>query len=117
MVDHGDRDSDEDNAQPPFRLTISEYEEVAARHEASLKRLDLVRSALDTPENAKGLSNKIERECEQMTLRVTIGKHEKTRNSASAPGIQTDIYRCQIVDISQRAFIVLKHPKSRKMSF
>ena len=30
-------DSDEENAQLPFRLTISEYEEVASRHENSLK--------------------------------------------------------------------------------
>lgn len=36
-------DSDDDNAQLPFRLTISEYEEVARRHESSLKMLvDLV---------------------------------------------------------------------------
>ena len=43
--------SGDENAQPPFKLTISEYEEVASRHELSLKQLDLVRSALDTPEN------------------------------------------------------------------
>ena len=57
-------DSDEDNAQPPFKLTISEYEEVAARHEASLKLLDLVKSAIDTPENIRAMSERIERECE-----------------------------------------------------
>ena len=57
-------DSDEDNAQPPFKLTISEYEEVAARHEASLKLLDLVKSAIDTPENTRAMSERIERECE-----------------------------------------------------
>ena len=30
-------DSDEENVQPPFKLTISEYEEVASRFETSLK--------------------------------------------------------------------------------
>ena len=52
-----------------------------------------------------------------MTLRVTMGRHEKTRTSSTSSNIQTYIYRCQIVDISQRAFIVLKHSKNRKISF
>ena len=52
-----------------------------------------------------------------MTLRVTMGRHEKTRTSSTSSNIQTCIYRCQIVDISQRAFIVLKHSKNRKISF
>ena len=50
-----------------------------------------------------------------MTLRVSIGKFEKTRDSMNKPSIQTDVYRCQIVDMQQRAFIVLKHPKKRLM--
>ena len=29
----------------------------------------------------------------------------------------TDVYRCTIVDIQQRAFIVLKHPRSCEMRF
>ena len=77
----------------------------------------MITTALETPENAKALSERIERECEQMTLRINFGKFEKTRNSASTPGIVTDIYRCQVVDISRRAFIVLKHLKSRPMKF
>ena len=50
-----------------------------------------------------------------MTMRITIKKFERTKNSASNPGIQTDIYRCQIVDIEQRAFIALKHPQKHKI--
>ena len=46
MAHHSRLDSDEENNQPPFKLTISEYEEVAARHESSLKLLDMVRSAV-----------------------------------------------------------------------
>jgi len=113
---HG-HDSDDENNQPPFKLTISEYEEVAARLEASQKQLDLVQTALDTPENTRALSEQIERDCEQMTLRVLFGIHEKSRASASKPGIVTDIYRCTVKDIGKRAFIVLKHPKSRPMKF
>ena len=30
-------DSDEENGQLPYKLTISEYEEIAQRHEDSLK--------------------------------------------------------------------------------
>jgi len=52
-----------------------------------------------------------------MTLRVQFGKFEKSRSSASNPGIVTDIYRCQVVDISKRAFIVLKHLRSRPVKF
>jgi len=33
---HNANSSDE-NAQPPFKLTVSEYEEIASRHEQSLK--------------------------------------------------------------------------------
>ena len=62
--------SDEENVALPFKLTISEYEEVAARHEASLKSLELVRSALDTIENSRALADRVGRECDQMTLRI-----------------------------------------------
>ena len=50
-------------------------------------------------------------------MRVQFGKFEKTRQSTSSPGIVTDIYRCQIVDIQKRAFIVLKHLRSRPVKF
>ena len=86
--------SSDENAQPPFKLTISEYEEIASRHEKSLKQLVLVRSALETPKNLETMRERIERECELMTMRVTISKHEKTNKSVSKPGIVTDIFRC-----------------------
>ena len=52
-----------------------------------------------------------------MTLRVSIRKFEKTRNSSSCTGIQTDIYRCELVDLQHRAFIVLKYPKKKTIRF
>ena len=96
---------------------MSEYEEVAQRHETSLKQLDMVKSALSTPENLQGLRDRIDRDCEQLTVRVLFTKLEKSRASLSRPGIVTDIYRCRLVDIEQRAFIVLKHRKSCEMRF
>ena len=51
-----DSDSQDENKEPPFKLTVLEYEEVAARHEHSLKQLELVQSALDTWENSKVLA-------------------------------------------------------------
>ena len=82
-----DSDSQDENKEPPFKLTVLEYEEVAARHEHSLKQLELVQSALDTWENSKSLAQRIERECEQMTLRLQFGRHERTRCSATKAGI------------------------------
>ena len=67
-------DSDEENGQLPYKLTISEYEEIAQRHEDSFKQMSLIQDAIDTPENLKALRERIERECEQMTLRVKIIK-------------------------------------------
>ena len=48
-------DSDEENGQLPDKLTISEYEEIAQRHEDSFKQLSLIQDAIDTPENLKAL--------------------------------------------------------------
>jgi len=87
-------DSDDENNQPPFKLTVSEYEEVAQRHEASLKLLSTVQNALESPANLAALSEQIERDCEQVTIRIQFGNHEKARSSPSKPGIVTDIYRC-----------------------
>ena len=57
-------ESDDENAQLPFKLTVSEYEEIAQRHESSLKQLELIKSALDTPENLKNLRGRVEQDCE-----------------------------------------------------
>ena len=52
---HSVEDSDEENGQLPDKLTISEYEEIAQRHEDSFKQLSLIQDAIDTPENLKAL--------------------------------------------------------------
>ena len=53
--DHSPADSEEENGQLPDKLTISEYEEIAQRHEDSFKQLSLIQDAIDTPENLKAL--------------------------------------------------------------
>ena len=62
---------------------MSEYEEVAQRHESSLQQLHTFVSALDSKENADALSDRIRRDCEQMTLRVQFNRFEKERSSSS----------------------------------
>ncbi len=52
-----------------------------------------------------------------MTLRLQFGTHERTRSQASKPNTITDIYKCQIVDIQKKGFILLKHPKNRPIKF
>lgn len=37
---------DSEEPQPPYKLTISEYDEIAQRLESSLKQLDLLKCAL-----------------------------------------------------------------------
>ena len=59
-------------------MTISEYEEIAQRLEQSLKQLDLVNDALQSKENLKNMKEKINRECDDMTLRVQIIKLHST---------------------------------------
>ena len=42
---------DSEEPQPPFKLTISEYDEIAQRLEASLKQLDMLKMQLQQPDN------------------------------------------------------------------
>lgn len=66
----------DDSEEPavPFKLTISEYDEIAQRLESSLKQLDLLKSALHSPENLEALRQRVERECEKMTMRIKFGQ-------------------------------------------
>jgi len=79
--DLGDVDMDKDEMiddseepQLPYKLSISEYEEIAQRLESSLKQLELIKDALSSPENFENLRTRVSRECEQMTLRIKLGK-------------------------------------------
>jgi hypothetical protein len=70
-------ESDEDSSSeqpPPFKLTISDYEEIAQRMESSLKQLQMVRDATSVSENLEPLREKIRQNCQAMTLRVKIVK-------------------------------------------
>ena len=102
--------NDSENELLPYKLTISEYEEIAQRHDDSLKQLVLVKDAVDTPENLKALRSRIERECEQITLRVIILKKQITRESQ---GQVTDVYKITIVNLGRNGFLLLKRHKNR----
>ena len=88
-----------DEPQPPFKLSISEYDEIAQRLEGSIKYLDMVRDALQSVENLTNLRQKIDQECEKMTVRIRFTRKKGERESATTPGVITDIYQVTLVDI------------------
>jgi hypothetical protein len=48
-------DDNSDEPQPPYKLTITEYDEIAQRLEESLKPLDLLKTMLESAENLDAL--------------------------------------------------------------
>jgi hypothetical protein len=113
-------ESDEDSGSeqpPPFKLTISDYEEIAQRMESSLKQLQMVRDATSVSENLEPLREKIRQNCQAMTLRVKIVKKHGQHESLSNDKIITDIYRAELLDIQHKCFLLLKHAKSKKLDF
>ena len=109
--------SDEDeHAQLPYKVTISEYEEIAQRLEQSMKQLDLVNDALNSKENLKNLRDRVYRECDDMTLRVQIIKLHSTQNSESKQSVTTNVYKVHIVNMQRTGYLLLKHSKSQKLS-
>ena len=93
---------------------MTEFAEVGARLEDSLKQLNTVRDALDTQENLKGLRSKVDRDCEKMTLRATIVKRSGENDSGTIKGVVTEVYKVQLIDISKYAYLLLKHYKKRR---
>lgn len=75
--DHPMDDSEE--PQPPYKVTISEYEEIANRFEQSLTQLESLSAQLKQ-EGESGITDKfrqqIERECEKITLRIKFIKYQ-----------------------------------------
>lgn len=55
-----------------FKLTLCEYESIAQRLDTSLDQLRQVADVLDSKANFKALREKVNRDCDQMTLRVEI---------------------------------------------
>ena len=109
-------DTSEDH-QPPFKLSISEYDEIAQRLEGSIKQLEMVRDALQSPDNLANLRQKIDIECEKMTLRIQFGRKQGERESATTPGVVTDIYKATLVDIDTQAFVLLKCHRNSRNTF
>lgn len=103
--------------QPPFKLSISEYDEIAQRLENSIKLLEIVRDALQSPDNLANLRQKIDIECEQLTLRILFGRKQGERESATTKGVITDIYKATLVDIDTHAFVLLKCHRNSRNTF
>ena len=57
---------------------MTEYEEIAKRLEDSLKLLELVNDALASKENIRKLKDRVDQECDQMTLRVQLSSLHQT---------------------------------------
>lgn len=104
-------------------MTISEFEEIAQRTESSMKHLAQVQSWLENnkkqshmPGKLKELRDRVERECEKMTVRVNISKVEAEKQSATLPDIITQIFKVSLTDIGDhKAYMLLKHPAKRKI--
>jgi len=115
--DLGDVDMDKDEMiddseepQLPYKLSISEYEEIAQRLESSLKQLELIKDALSSPENFENMRTRVSRECEQLTLRIKLGKKKGELESINQNVVT-------LKDVGIRGFMLLKHQKKNSMEF
>lgn len=52
-----------------------------------------------------------------MTVRVKISKKQRVHEHKTTPSIVTDVYKAELLDISQKCFLLLKHARSRKVDF
>ena len=98
-----------------FKLTLCEYESIALRLETSLGQLRQVADVLDSKDNFKALREKVNRDCEQMTLRVEIQSHYKSKPAIN--GIAVEIFKCKVSDLDRRGFLMVKTQKSRVREF
>ncbi len=107
-------DDNSDEPQPPYKLTITEYDEIAQRLEESLKPLDLLKTMLESAENLDALREKVEHECEKMTMRIKFGSKQSERQSTQNTSVITDVYKATLVDIDKQAFVTLKSHKNKR---
>ena len=52
-----------------------------------------------------------------MTLRIKFNRKQGERESATTPGVITDIYKATLVDIDIHAFVLLKCHKNSRYNF
>jgi hypothetical protein len=63
------------------------------------------------------LRQKVEQECEKMTIRIKFGQKHCERQSTLTPNVITDVYKIVIVDIDTPGFVLLKSLKKNRISF
>jgi hypothetical protein len=97
-----------------FKLTLCEFENIAQRYESSLPILLRVADVLDTKENFKAMREKVNHDSEQITLKVDVSSHFKSRYMDR---IATEIYKVKLHDIDRRAFLMVKTDKARIKEF
>ena len=76
-----------------------------------------MRDALQSVENLANLRQKIDQDCDRMTLRIRFNRKQGERESATTPGVITDIYKATLVDIDIHAFVLLKCHKNSRYNF
>jgi hypothetical protein len=98
-------------------LTVSEYDDIAARLDDSISSLDLVNDALSTKENLVQLRQKVDQTCEKLTIRANIKQFQEQKKSCIQPNIMTDIYKIELCDTSppRNAYLLLKYQKSKNL--
>jgi hypothetical protein len=96
----GESDEENNNALLMTKLNRAEFDEIAQRHEQSLKLLELVKDAQASKENFANLKGRLERECDQMTIRVQVVKLIETKISVSMPGVLSHVFKIHLTDLN-----------------
>jgi len=112
---------DTSNPSGSKQLTISEFEEIAQRTESSLKHLQMIKGWVENESSKekqalKDLRDRVDRECEKMTVRVVVSRVQGEKESGTHPGVLTQIFKITLPDIGDhKAYMLLKHPAKRKI--
>ena len=99
-----------------FKLTLSEFENIAQRYETSIISIAQINDVLDSKENMKAIREKVNRDCDQVTIKVEILSHYKT-TQAAIPGVDVVIFKTRIVDLDKRGFLMIKTQRSKVKQF
>lgn len=109
--------SETSNPQESFNLTSSEYGDVAHRLDDSLKQLENVNTALSTKSNLINLRDKVDRTCEEITLRGNVLQFVEQKKSYITSNIVIDVYRLELTDLNpvRKAYLLLKYQKQKNL--
>ena len=93
--------------------TLSDYEAISARLEASFPVLDLLQSCLSTPENLINLKPQVEEAAAGgVTVRAKVTRAQKEEGTDD---MVITIYRVELTDAQRKAFFLLKRLRRKKV--